>query len=64
MKQEVQKRIYRRLKKNEEIQIMEKTMYWADIEDTEQAYSCGFNPLGSITLSEVKLETEKKKVDD
>lgn len=32
-------------------------------EDTEQAYSCGFNPLGSITLSEVKLETEKKKVD-
>ena len=32
-------------------------------EDAEQAYSCGFNPLGSITLSEVKLETEKKKVD-
>ena len=35
MKQEVQKRIYRRFKKNEEIQIMEKTMYWADIEDAK-----------------------------
>ena len=32
-------------------------------EDEEQDYSCGFNPLGSITLSEVKLETVKKKVD-
>ena len=33
MKQEVQKRLYRRFQKNGEIQIMEKTMYRADIED-------------------------------
>ena len=35
MKQEVQKRLYRQFQKNGEIQIMEKTIYWADIEEAK-----------------------------